>query len=139
MYGVMPVSEEQMGGCRKYSEPIPFVLPNVLPGMIILWSGAVSNIPSGFALCDGNNGTPDLRNRFIKGAENDGAVGNTGGAVNHNHDFTGNGHQHTLGAGLNLQAGSNLSNVSSSDPAIGTTDNQDGQPPWYKLAYIMKL
>lgn len=113
--------------------------PDVISGMVLLWSGSVTNIPGGFALCDGNNGTPDLRNRFVKGAENDGAVDDTGGAVNHNHDFTGDGHAHMLGAGLNLTAGANLANTTNNVPATGTTDNQDGQPPWYKLAYIMKL
>ena len=32
---------------------------------IIMWGGVVSNIPAGWALCDGSNGTPDLRDRFI--------------------------------------------------------------------------
>ncbi|HMP75132.1 MAG TPA: hypothetical protein PKE12_02435 [Kiritimatiellia bacterium] len=39
-------------------------------GVVILWSGAISNIPSGWALCDGANGTPDLRSRFVAGASN---------------------------------------------------------------------
>ena len=33
-------------------------------GCIILWSGAANKIPEGWALCNGQNGTPDLRNRF---------------------------------------------------------------------------
>ena len=37
-------------------------------GMIMLWSGASSDIPSGWALCDGSGATPDLRGRFIIGA-----------------------------------------------------------------------
>ena len=48
-------------------------------GMIIAWSGAVSDIPTGFVLCDGNNSTPDLRDRFIIGAGNNFNPGNTGG------------------------------------------------------------
>jgi microcystin-dependent protein len=40
-------------------------------GGIIMWSGAISNMPSGWALCNGANGTPDLRGRFIVGASND--------------------------------------------------------------------
>ena len=36
-------------------------------GMIILWSGAADAIPSGFVLCNGSNGTPDLRGRFVVG------------------------------------------------------------------------
>ena len=53
-------------------------------GMIIMWSGVPSTIPRGWKLCDGKNGTPDLRNRFIVGSvevENgiDHYVGYTGG------------------------------------------------------------
>ena len=36
--------------------------------MIILWSGSADNIPDGWALCDGNNGTPDLTDKFVIGA-----------------------------------------------------------------------
>ena len=50
-------------------------------GMIILWSGSVANIPSGFVLCNGSNSTPDLRDRFVVGAGNSYAVGATGGAT----------------------------------------------------------
>ena len=52
----------------------------VPPGAILMWSGAINNIPVGWALCDGSNGTPDLRDRFIVGAGGDYNVGNTGGA-----------------------------------------------------------
>ena len=37
-------------------------------GGIIMWSGATNAIPSGYVLCDGQNSTPDLRNRFVVGA-----------------------------------------------------------------------
>lgn len=37
-------------------------------GGIILWSGATTNVPAHWVLCDGNNGTPDLRDRFVVGA-----------------------------------------------------------------------
>ena len=50
-------------------------------GMILLWSGSTSNIPSGFVLCNGSNSTPDLRDRFVVGAGNSYAVGATGGAT----------------------------------------------------------
>jgi len=43
-------------------------------GMILIWSGYISEIPSGWALCDGANGTPDLRGRFIVGAGRDGVT-----------------------------------------------------------------
>lgn len=37
-------------------------------GSIMMWSGTIATIPGGWVLCNGNNGTPDLRNRFIVGA-----------------------------------------------------------------------
>ena len=50
---------------------------SVPSGGIIMWSGSISNIPSGWELCNGQNGTPDLRNKFVVGAYSDGANGNT--------------------------------------------------------------
>lgn len=49
-------------------------------GSIIPWYGILGNIPSGFALCDGSNGTPDLRDRFIVGAGNSYNLSAIGGA-----------------------------------------------------------
>jgi hypothetical protein len=67
----------------------------VPPGGIIAWSGAEINIPTGWLLCNGSNGTPDLRNRFIIGAGTGSsyAVGATGGSANsivvsHTHSFS---------------------------------------------------
>jgi len=37
-------------------------------GIIVMWAGSEETIPSGWKLCDGNNGTPDLRDRFVIGA-----------------------------------------------------------------------
>jgi len=44
-------------------------------GVIVMWSG--TTIPSGWALCDGTNSTPDLRNRFIVGANDASKTGIT--------------------------------------------------------------
>ena len=49
-------------------------------GMIILWYGNTGNIPTGFVLCNGQNGTPDLRDRFVVGAGSAYSPGNTGGS-----------------------------------------------------------
>ena len=48
-------------------------------GIICLWSGSVDNIPDGWALCNGENGTEDLRDKFIVGAGRNYAVNATGG------------------------------------------------------------
>jgi hypothetical protein len=49
-------------------DPAILVNRGVPEGAIIMWSGTVATIPASWALCDGANGTPDLRNRFILGA-----------------------------------------------------------------------
>jgi len=62
-------------------------------GLISLWYGSIGSVPSGWYLCDGTNGTPDLRNRFIVGAGSTYSVGGTGGStdaivVSHSHTGT---------------------------------------------------
>jgi hypothetical protein len=62
-------------------------------GVIVLWSGSIGSIPAGWVLCNGNNGTPDLRNRFIVGAGSTYSVDATGGSadaivVSHTHTAT---------------------------------------------------
>jgi hypothetical protein len=58
------------------------LLDLLLPiGVILLWSGSIATIPPGWQLCDGTNGTPNLRDRFIVGAGTTYAVGATGGAA----------------------------------------------------------
>ena len=57
-------------------------LAGVPAGAITGWSGDVASIPAGWALCDGGNGTPDLRDRFLIGAGGAYAPGATGGAAN---------------------------------------------------------
>jgi microcystin-dependent protein len=72
-----------------------FVLQNGVPsGAIMMWSGSIASIPSGWLLCNGSNGTPDLRDRFIVGAGSTYAVNATGGSadatlVSHSHSFSG--------------------------------------------------
>jgi microcystin-dependent protein len=54
---------------------------SVLPrGTIVMWGGAIGNIPAGWQLCNGSNSTPDLRDRFVVGAGNSYGTGTTGGA-----------------------------------------------------------
>jgi hypothetical protein len=57
-------------------------------GVIVMWSGVAATIPSGWSLCDGSNGTPDLRDRFIVGAGSTYSPGNTGGTTSHSHTIT---------------------------------------------------
>lgn len=57
-------------------------LSSTVKGMIVGWSGTLVNIPAGWFLCNGTNGTPNLLNRFIVGAGSTYALGAIGGAVN---------------------------------------------------------
>jgi hypothetical protein len=66
---------------------------SVPTGGIIMWSGSVASIPSGWLLCNGSSGTPDLRDRFVIGAGSTYGVGGTGGSANaitvsHSHTIT---------------------------------------------------
>ena len=104
-------------------------------GGIIMWSGSVASIPTGWVLCDGTNSTPDLRNRFVVGAGSTYSVGATGGSStttltaanlpSHTHNFSGN----TSGAGdhrHNLVFGtSNGGNHYFYNGQIGNTGNID--------------
>ncbi len=53
---------------------------SVPKGTIVAWSGTENNIPANWHLCDGTNGTPDLRDKFVLGAGNNYSVGQTGGS-----------------------------------------------------------
>jgi len=73
-------------------------------GVIVMWSGSVASIPSGWFLCNGLNGTPDLRDRFVVGAGSSYSVAGTGGSkdaivVSHTHTATttatDSGHSHS--------------------------------------------
>lgn len=59
---------------KKYADRLGVPL-----GGIIMWSGASNAIPTGWAICDGKNGTPDLRDKFIVGAGSTHRAGTTGG------------------------------------------------------------
>jgi microcystin-dependent protein len=139
-------------------------------GGIIMWSGSVASIPSGWALCNGSNGTPDLRNRFVVGAGSTYAVDATGGSadaivVSHTHTAstsTAGAHQHNLSRWDTL-GGSALASERTTDPAVGSTTTPQqttsagahthtvtvdstgssgtnaNLPPYYALAYIIKL
>lgn len=50
-----------------------------MKNIIVLWSGAIVDIPAGWALCDGNNGTPNLVDKFIIGAGSTYNPGDAGG------------------------------------------------------------
>ncbi len=140
-------------------EPIP-------PGTIEIWSGTIANIPNGWVICDGNNGTPNLLLKFVRGvATNSTDPGATGGAdtvtltsstiASHNHTPTSYTHIHTFSGATNAGGGGvrftndgdddDTKSSSSTTPpsqnliATGSNGPHDNLPPFFQIAYIMKL
>ena len=113
-------------------------------GMIIAWYGNTGNIPTGFVLCDGNNSTPDLRDRFIIGAGNNYSVGATGGSkdailVSHFHtteNYVGrSGYAEPRNFGVGTDG--NLNSTGNTDTK-GESGTDKNLPPYHALCYIMK-
>ena len=127
-------------------------------GGIIMWSGTIASLASSapnFKLCDGNNGTPDLTNKFIIGAISDQSVSgittaattitgsNTrdGGSkdavvVEHTHDllYTQGAFGGTSGAVTPRDTGTTSGRISDA----GVDGSNKNLPPYYALAYIMR-
>lgn len=102
-------------------------------GGIIIWSGSSATIPTGWVLCNGSSGTPDLRNRFVVGAGSTYAVGATGGStdaivVSHTHTatVTDPSHQHTATNYGSAQSGSDNGGA----PVMYPTGSSTGRNPY---------
>ena len=108
-------------------------------GMIILWYGPIVLIPTGWQLCDGTNGSPDLDERFVMGAGAVKAPGGTGGSNTHGHTFIANAHNHAIGSGSLIGGGANYDSNTDARNVTGTTDTGSSKPPYHSLCYIMKL
>lgn len=110
-----------------------------LNGIIAGFSGAIIDIPTGWQLCDGTNGTIDLRDKFIVGAGTAYDPGDTGGALTHTHDITITPHSHVIPGGTDLKEGTGYENETNAVPLAGTTDPGSSLPPYYALAFIQKV
>jgi len=144
-------------------------------GVIVMWSGNLASIPSGWQLCDGTNGTPDLRDRFIYGVRSGENPGTTGGATSHSHNYSDvpghthgisdPGHSHRIawertesvdpggfdipiywpdssrpaGSWKYTDSAKTGITVNSAGVSSPSTDSASSLPPYYKLAFIMKL
>jgi len=127
-------------------------------GAILMWSGSVASIPTGWALCDGGNGTPNLLNRFVSSIPDPSTdPGTTGGSNTHNM-----GHTHQFSSSTASAAagqcnrgehpswcggprGNYNRNVigTHSHTYSGTTNaamqSMDIRPEYFEVAFIMKL
>jgi hypothetical protein len=131
-------------------------------GMISLWYGSIGSVPSGWYLCDGTNGTPDLRDRFVVGAGSTYSVAATGGSANaivvshtHTATVTDPAHSHSVRFGANSPAGPYLidgspsgssststnaatTGITVANSTTGVSGTNANLPPYYALAYVMK-
>jgi hypothetical protein len=131
-------------------------------GIISLWYGSIGSVPTGWYLCDGTNGTPDLRDRFVVGAGSTYSVAATGGSkdavlVSHTHTatVTDPGHRHlqsdngplSPGGGTQYPVGNSPSatftqtattGITVANSTVGVSATNANLPPYYALAYIMK-
>lgn len=115
------------------------------PGGIIEWSGAVVDIWPGWHLCDGTNGTPDLRDRFVVGAGSTYAVGTTGGEATHTlttDEMPAHAHSYSgisEGGGTIAAEPSPYGSYPKTTGSAGGGEAHENRPPFYALAYIMRL
>jgi len=150
----------QYNNLCDYAEDI---LKEYAPGdRISIWTGTIANIPSGWYLCDGNNGTPNLLDRFLQMVPTAATeAGSTGGADDkttdgHYHDqLTGDEHDDADSSGEYAMAGgatpgrnAALAIYSTSGGAdtrsimlTGVTEETDGvtdiRPKYYEVIFIM--
>ena len=127
-------------------------------GAIVLWSGAASNIPDGWRLCDGTYGTPNLRGRFVVGYDADdgdhNTIGNKGGEKTHKltvSEMPSHYHSITMWGGdiaddWKKQNNLYLTHDKWSDQhnnrdfsSVGGDQPHENRPPYYVLCYIMRV
>lgn len=133
-----------------------FIGAGTIPvGGIIMWSGSIASIPTGWALCNGSSGTPDLRDRFIVGAGNNYSVAGVGGTTDsqlpaHTHNVT-NGSANSFtavtsvsdesinqGGGGGVNVADQESSTTFTIQSAGISSTNQNLPPYYALAFIMR-
>lgn len=158
--GETPLNPDNLNNLEsQYESAIADIIPSE-PGIIAMWSGTLANIPDGWLLCDGNNGTPNMLGRFpvcVPNAETE--PGSTGGSISktsnsHSHAFSGSigysgAHNHSYSttyfyAGLGdvpvMTGISAVGDHTHSMPSLSsaTVTIADGRPPYFELAFVMR-
>ena len=64
---------------KKKNQSQPAIVIDFPAGTILAWTGDTSSVPSGWTICDGRSGTPDLRKRFLRGVNSGEEAGVVGG------------------------------------------------------------
>ena len=138
--------------------------PDLPADTIAMWDGSISTIPANWIICDGAGTCPNLNDKFIKGANANGELGTTGGALTHthtagaSHTHSINSHVHSFSFGTqttgnttpsgngktaNLTAHAHTAVSNTSDGATSTSAatvtasaNTDNRPLYKEILYI---
>lgn len=120
-------------------------------GTIVIWSGTIDNIPTGWQVCDGTNGTPDLRDKFVLGAGTIHDIGETGGSEEvtltaaqmpkHTHSTS---RLNRTGTNTAFKVGTSNADISNlaawrDTGAAGEGRPHSNMPPYYTLCFIQKM
>lgn len=139
------VIETTSGGVRFPDGTVQTTATSLPSGSIIMWSGPIGCIPAGFALCDGQQNTPNLLNRFVVAAGGAYAVGATGGEDFHTLTIA-EMPSHSHGGTARVHAGPCAADgvgackaETSPTAATGGDQPHENRPPFYAIAFIMKL
>ena len=131
-------TSDQDAATKAYADSVAPSLPS---GIILMWSGSVANIPSGFSLCDGTGGTPNLVNKFIRGGSTAGA---TGGSDTNSGTHTFSGTTSTESATMNTGGDTAVAYAADDNHThtySGTTSapsDTNNMPSYYVCIFIMK-
>lgn len=118
---------------------------DLVSGIIAIWSGSIGSIPAGWVLCDGNNGTPNLLNQFVRGAGGSYSPGYAAGNTTHNHTISIESHTHSTGCsastsypyGPRRSLPNNDCNTNTTNPSGESVGSTNNMPPYHALAFIM--
>jgi microcystin-dependent protein len=142
------MSDLSLNSLQTKIDNIAVVASGIPVGFIGMWSGSALNIPTGWTLCDGTNGAPDLRNRFILGAGSTYTVGAVGGEETHKLTVAEMpSHTHQTGIYVGGSSGGSACafgnsvgpNAYITNTSSGSNGAHNNMPPYFALCFIMKL